>query len=83
MSSGDIISIGGEVDAAHFMDEDQAEAQIALCEALLKEEQASGKAVGERLRLLEDARYFLQNGLFTRAFLAAIRARGIAVERLP
>lgn len=83
MSNGDIISIGGEVDTAHFIDEDQAEAQIEHCEELLKQEQANGKAVKERLRLLEDARYFLQNGLFIRAFLAAIRARGIAVERLP
>jgi len=82
MSNGVIISIGGEVDTAHFIDEDQAEAQIERCEALLKQEQASGKAVKERLRLLEDARYFLRNGLFIRA-LAAIRARGIAVERLP
>jgi hypothetical protein len=27
MSNGVIISIGGEVDTAHFIDEDQAEAQ--------------------------------------------------------
>jgi hypothetical protein len=72
-----------EGDTAHIIGEDQAEAQIGLCEAHLKEEQSRGRPILERLRLLNEAKALLREGHFTQAFLMAIRARGITVEKLP
>ena len=83
MSTGNIVSVGGDVETSHFIDEEQAEAQIDLCDAQLKEEQARGMPVSERLAFLKKARELLELGQFTKAFLFAVRARGIAVERLP
>ena len=75
--------ISKDADSARFIGEDQAEAQIGLCEALLKEEEERGRPILERLRLLNEAKALLREGLFTQAFLTAIRARGITLEKLP
>ncbi len=83
MNEKERASVRREGDTAHFIGEDQAEAQIELCEAHLKEEESRGRPIMERLRLLNEAKELLRDGLVTRAFLTAIRARGITVEKLP
>jgi hypothetical protein len=41
-----------------------------------------GRPVQEAARLLQKACEFLEAGLYTKAFLYAVRAQGIALERL-
>ena len=78
----DVVSIGREVVTSHFIDEEQAEHQIDMCEVKLRGDRAMGRPVTEATRLLNKAREFLQAGMYTKAFLYAVRARGIAIERL-
>ena len=80
--SGELVSIGWEIADSHFIDQDQAELQIDNCAAHLKEEEARGRPVAEARRCLERAREFLSRGLFTRAFFLALKARGVALERV-
>ncbi len=74
--------MGCEIPVSHFIDEDQAEKQIEASAAHLRVEEARGRPVSEARRLLQRAREFLRQGLFTKAFLLAIQARGIALERV-
>jgi hypothetical protein len=74
------ISMGCEIPVSHFIDEGQAEKQLEASEMYLRVEEALGRPVSEARRLLENARELLRRGLFTKAFLLAIQARGIALE---
>ena len=77
---GEVVSMGCEIPVSHFIDEDQAEKQVEATEAHLRAVEARGhRDIGAR-RLLERARDHLRQGLFTKAFLLAIRARGINFE---
>jgi len=71
------------VAASHFIDEDQALHQIEQLQKKLDEEGARGRANEDARRLLTKARELLDAGQFSQAFMLAVRARGIAVERLP
>lgn len=82
MASGEI-SVGCEMVVSHFIDEDQAESQIEQCEKMLADGTTLGRAAAEARAYLAKAREFLRAGLFTRAFLYAIKARGLDVEMLP
>jgi len=77
---GEVVSLGCELPASHFIDEDQARRQIEASAAHLRVEEALGRSVSEAKRCLERAREFLRQGLFTKAFLLAMKARGIALE---
>jgi hypothetical protein len=79
---GEFVSMGCEIPVSHFIDEDQAEKLVEATEAHLRSEEARGRPVLEARRLLERAREFLRQGLFTKAFLLAIQARGFAIERV-
>lgn len=79
---GKVVSMGCEMPVSHFIDEDQAEKLVEATEAHLRAEEARGRPVSEARRLLERARELLREGLFTKAFLLAIQARGIALERV-
>ena len=79
----EVVSIGSEVAISHSIDEDQTEFQIEQCEKKLDEEEAKGNSSPEARRYLRMARESLESGLFTRAFLFAVRARGLVVERIP
>jgi hypothetical protein len=78
----EVVSMGCEVATSHFIDEEQAEHQIDMCEVKLRGDRAMGRPVKEAAALLEKAREFLGAGMYTKAFLCAVRARGIALERL-
>jgi len=78
----EVISMGCELTVSHFIDEDQAEKQVEALAAHLRAEEARGRPVSETRCRLDRAREFLRLGLFTRAFLMAIQARGIALERV-
>jgi hypothetical protein len=80
--TSEVVSIGCEVATSHFIDEEQAERQIDQCEEKLKEDASRGKPISEAARFLKKAREYLQAGMYTNAFLYAVRARGIALERL-
>ncbi len=80
--TSDVISTGCEVAASHFIDEEQARHQIDICELKLRADREMGRPVKEAAALLEMAREFLGAGMYTKAFLYAVRARGIAIERL-
>jgi hypothetical protein len=79
---GRLVSMGCEMPVSHFIDEDQAEHQVDESEEHLRAEEARGRPVSEGRRLLERARQHLREGLFTKAFLLAIQARGINLERV-
>lgn len=79
---GKVVSMGCEIAVSHFIDEDQAEKQLEASESQLRAEEALGRPVSEARRLLARARQFLREGLFTKAFLLAVQARGIAVEKV-
>jgi hypothetical protein len=78
----DVVALGCEVVTSHFIDEEQAERQIEQCEQKLRDDLALGKPTYEAARLLRMAREFLRARMFTNAFLCAVRARGIDLERL-
>jgi hypothetical protein len=80
---GEAISPGCEMAVSHSIDKEQAEFQIEQCERKLYEEEAKGNSSPEARRYLRMARECLESGLITRAFLLAVRARGLAVERIP
>ena len=77
---GEVVSLGCELPASHFIDEDQARRQIEASAAHLRVEETLGRPVSEARRLLQRARELLRQGLFTKAFLLAMKARGIALE---
>ena len=82
MPAGEV-SVGCEIAVSHFIDEDQAQSQIEQCERMLANLPARDRAVQQAREYLAKAREFLEAGLFTKAFLYAIRARGLDVEMLP
>lgn len=68
---------------SHLINEDQAEFQIEQCKKKLDEDEAKGNSSPEGRRYLKMAREYLESGLFNKAFLYAVRARGLVVERIP
>jgi hypothetical protein len=78
----EVLALGCEVATSHFIDEEQAQHQIDMCEVKLRVDREMGRPVSEAAALLEMAREFLQAGMYTKAFLYAVRARGITLERL-
>jgi hypothetical protein len=80
--SSEVVALGCEVATSHFIDEEQARHQIDMCELKLRADREMGRPVMEAAALLQLAREFLEAGLHTKAFLYAVRARGIAIERL-
>lgn len=78
--NGEVVSMGCELPGSHFIDEDQAENQVEATAAHLQAEEARGNHVPEARRCLEKARELLRQGLFTKAFLLAVQARGICLE---
>jgi hypothetical protein len=80
--SGEVVSMGCEMPASHFIDEDQAENQVEATAAHLRAEAARGRQAPGHQKLLDRARELLREGHFTKAFLLAIRARGIDLERV-
>jgi hypothetical protein len=77
---GEVVSLGCEIPVSHFIDEDQAEHQVEASERHLWSEEARGRPQEAARRLLEQARENLRRGLFTKAFLLAVQARGIPLE---
>ena len=77
------LPVGCEMVVSHFIDEQQAESQIEQCERMLADGTSSGRPATEARAHLAKAREFLRAGQFTRAFLYAIKARGLDVEMLP
>jgi len=77
----EVLTIGHELATSHFIDEEQAQHQINICELKLRADREMGRPVSEAAALLEMAREFLQAGMYTKAFLYAVRARGITLER--
>lgn len=75
-----MVSMGCEIAVSHFIDQDQAEKQIEVAAEHMKAEEARGRPSASARRLLVEARELLEAGLFTRAFLLAVRARGMALE---
>jgi hypothetical protein len=80
--TSDVLALGCEVATSHFIDGEQAEHQIDMCELKLRADREMGRPVSEAAALLKMAREFLEAGMYTKAFLYAVRARGIALERL-
>ena len=62
------------------IDEEQAKAQIGLCEAELIEAESDGIETQDAEPTLRQARSFLRTGNFCKAFLFAVRARRMTVE---
>ena len=77
---GDVVSMGCEIASSHFIDRDQAEKQMEATAAYIKAEEARGRPTGVARQLLREARELLDAGRFTRAFLLAVRARGMDLE---
>ena len=80
--SSEVVALGCEVAASHFIDEEQAGHQIDMCELKLRADREMGRPVEEAARLLEMARECMDAGMYTKAFFLAVRARGIDLGRL-
>jgi hypothetical protein len=60
---------------------EQAEQQIDFCEPEVRDAETRGQNMADAQRSLKIARSFLRLGMFEKAFLFAVRARRIAMER--
>jgi hypothetical protein len=60
---------------------EQAEQQIELCEPEMKDAETRGMNMADAHRSLKIARSFLKLGMYEKAFLFAVRARRIAMEK--
>jgi len=75
------VSGTNEASQVPVVSREQAEQQIHLCEPEMKDAETRGLNMADAQRSLKIARSFLRLGMYEKAFLFAVRARRIAMEK--